>query len=136
MPISITRSNPDEVPQPSRHLALVPVELYFRLGFRELTEAREWAERAVDVLREVRVETPVILDRIVVWGPRRERPGIRVEGEGYVFLSELALRCLRAVDHRPIPVPEMVSLARLHRLLEMLEGSDIDQQAYDSWVGR
>jgi hypothetical protein len=134
MPISIRNVPPDESSKPLRRLAFVPAELYFRLGFHDLVQAREWAEQAVAALGGVELHNASHLDRIIVWGPRRQPAGIAISGEGYVFVSELALRCLRALEVQSIPVPELVSLVRLERGLEMLQGEAIDQRAYDRWV--
>jgi hypothetical protein len=136
MPIRIERTDSSQESGREDEPALLPTELFFRIGFADMERAREWAERAVEALGAARV--PVAPDdplhRIVVAAPRRQSPGVRLTGHGFVFMSELALRALRTLGRRSIPTAEPVALERVERGLEMLAGHPVDRAALEEWA--
>lgn len=109
----------------------LPIEIYFKLGFGSLEAAAEWCTRAVESLGRVQGNDPDLRGhRIVVWGPRGPERGVRRSGYGTVFLSELAIRQLRALQDVPVPQSEIVTVSALEYDLHMYRGSPIDEATY------
>jgi hypothetical protein len=131
MPMRVQRTEGGVVASSSRFERL-PVELYFRASFDEESTARSWAERMVQLLNDALPRLSKFdHTQVVVWAPRRRERGVRRSGFGYVYLSELTVRTLRAVTELRQPL-EVISLSGLDYELEMLMGSEIDQQAYQA----
>lgn len=69
--------------------------------------------------------------RFVIWSHAESATGWS-SGIGYAFLSESAIRILRAIGAHRIPAAEVVSLSQLERGLTMYLGSDSDSRSYKS----
>jgi len=133
MPISV-KTTPGGTVGPVPLLpAQLPVELYFRLVFDTSATAEGWCTEAVRLCETVALnEVAGKLDRIVVWGPKPAQPGVRVIGRGEVFVSELALRVVRALLKAYVPSPEPVSLGQFPHDLHCYAGADADRRAYEA----
>jgi hypothetical protein len=103
------------------HAAALPEEIYIKLAFDSHEEAAKWCDSVIAALPG-HVFDVGPLDRVVIW-----KPG---EGQLEVHLSVLAMRVVRAVGGRYMPVRGVVSIAQLPPGLRMVRGSDADAQAY------
>jgi hypothetical protein len=105
----------------------IPVELYFKLTFDDGTTCSTWIQSAIKVLRETRYrKSPDSIDRPVVWGPR-EAFGSRP----HVFVSEIALRLLRAAGQVRVPATKgPVSVSELDAGLQLYLGCPVDERVY------
>jgi hypothetical protein len=129
MPIRITRTEGGPSPE-TTEFELLPVEIYLRANFEDENAARLWAERAVTILQEAHLRAQRFTgSQFVVWAPARRTDGFTRSGHGYVFLSELAVRVLRALG----PVRkrfELMSLSEIEPDMEMLMGTQSDRAAH------
>ena len=132
MPLSVTRHAAPRDPDRREPTGPLPTELYLRLGFADVSRARAWAADAIAALTHADPGTDATRERVVVFAPAPSTSG-EVVGHGFVYVSELAMRVLRAVATQKIPRPELVSLAQLDPDLEMLAGTEVDRRAYDRW---
>ena len=109
----------------------LPVELYLRTGFDTCEAARSWAERVRPILVAAAPIVPSAWGtRIVLWAPRStDGQGYTVLSLGSVYMSDVAVRCLRALDGCARHF-ELVPFHTLDTDLEMLLGSDADARAY------
>ena len=130
MPISRRIKEGNRTSEVPLSLDQLPTELYFRIPFDDAAVAATWAESAVRVLQTMTFSNAYeALDRVVLWGSSRSGP-LAAGGPGYAFVSELAMRMLRAVGELPIPRAEMVPLSQLEAGLQLYLGAQSDALAY------
>ena len=109
----------------------LPIELYFKIPFEEADGASTWCGQVVTTLSRVKVDSSDIgLHRIVVWGPSPPEGSWSGGGGLNAYVSELALRLLRAFGDTRVPGAIPVSLSQLDLGLHMYVGGDADQRVY------
>lgn len=120
MPVRVTRPTAPQAPEPI-DASMLPEEIYIELRFDDHDRAVAWCDSVVPDLRR-HVYDLGTLDRVVLW-----RPGT---DQSQVFLSVLAMRIVRALGKRYMPVVGLVSLAELPSGLLLMLGDQPDELAY------
>ena len=131
MPISVTTTEGRHAVQYPFPPDALPIELYFKIVFDTSKVGATWCVKTLEVLERFRLDsTTERLQRVVVWGPAAPETGWETTGPGNVFVSELALRIVRASGEVRVPGAEPVSLSQLEYNLKMYVGSAADERAY------
>jgi hypothetical protein len=100
---------------------MLPEEIYVELHFDDHDRAVAWCDSLVsDLQRRVFDFGP--WDRVVLWRPSLD--------QSKVYLSVLAMRIVRALGNRYLPVTGLVSLAQFPPGFQLMLGNQSDQQAY------
>lgn len=133
MPISVTKTESRTEHTNVLWPESLPVELYFKVVFDDPKTASNWCTQAAAMLGSVTLSgADASFQRFVVWGPKAPRDHWVAGGHGTVFISELALRVIRARGDLRVPGAEAVSLSQLDYDLHLYVGSVVDQSAYSA----
>ena len=132
MPMSVTRTEGRTTSTYPLSPDSLPIELYFKIVFDDPRVASRWCTDAATSFSKVSLGSELTsLQRLVVWGPSAPSDNWVSGGNSNVFVSELALRIVRALGELRVPGAEPVALSQLEYNLRLYVGSASDQRAYD-----
>lgn len=136
MPLSIRTTAASKTTEAPFSADQLPEELYIKIVFDDHARAAKWCADVVGWLENVQgYDSALAFHRVVIWGPKPLGAEYSLSGQGTVYVSELAIRLLRAIGPVRVSRSEITSLGQLEYDMHMYVGSADDQRAYDEIRG-